>query len=810
MATLPSLEQLLVSLAQALGAASAATGSQADAWIARTLDPDTQAALGARQLELLLAALDLDPADESTADAMARLLHFGQSRWTVVDNLLATGEATPAQLAWLVGGWIVAPHAGRQIALRQLQAPRDAGMPADRFWYAPVAVLDKGRSRVTLPVEQVLAWVDGLLDGGLAGLAARDGASADGNANGNAAAGTDAALLADWRAGRLPEPADLRRLFADDARLRFADPADAPAPVVIRRRLLIARAVQWLYFRLGELLDGARFDARDADRQTNHALQLFDLHAMAHNLTMAAARASDDSTEQDADFERRVPDPLRYGPFASVLPSHQRQGIRAALQLLERRFARLAPEAPLGNLLAYSPEQQQALTRDTADFLHGATDTHERLHAAKADLRNKPHWKRVELLTDFDLVLDLARDRDFGLPLRQMLARRAAQLADTPARELDLICVELAQRLDGDDRRHRADGAAAEVEALLARARANPAAPRFAPALGHFEALHAIALGDFARAGRAFDAALAAAGTVGIGRQRTLLAHDAFALRAGRPWMGDIEADFHRLVSYGLFLGKPADALPDFDSWAAEAAQHFRTELHWPYAGPLRREPRPAESMRKWVEAVSKFGAARDWPGLTRWLGHTLKPGKAVRDAHGDTLLTLLLATRATFLERARELEAVAPDDKALALLAGMRERWPELLVTVVRACPWLAGESDFALRTPLMLAAAAGDAATLAALLDAGAPADAQDALGRGALHAAVAGGSADCLRLLLARAPGLADVVAHDGASALHAAARLGADDLARELLAAAPRLAGLRDARGRTAQVAQPATA
>ena len=90
---------------------------------------------------------------------------------------------------------------------------------------------------------------------------------------------------------------------------------------------------------------------------------------------------------------------------------------------------------------------------------------------------------------------------------------------------------------------------------------------------------------------------------------------------------------------------------------------------------------------------------------------------------------------------------------------------------------PEQANLADFKGQTPLMLAANEGDVELVHLLLEAGADVDAQDYIGRTALHSAVTGRSAKCVELVLDRAPQVSSRVTHDeGNTALHTSVRMG----------------------------------
>ena len=135
------------------------------------------------------------------------------------------------------------------------------------------------------------------------------------------------------------------------------------------------------------------------------------------------------------------------------------------------------------------------------------------------------------------------------------------------------------------------------------------------------------------------------------------------------------------------------------------------------------------------------------------------------------------------------------------AQLQGMLAGWKYALRLMIEEWPEQAIMADFKGQTPLMLVADHGDVAQvtlLAPLSDV----NAQDLLGRTALHAAVASRSPECVHAVLEQLPAVDDKVSIDEKNtALHTAVRFGHPECVRLISDAFPSLLDKRNAEGVT---------
>src|SRR3546814_6968971 len=146
--------------------------------------------------------------------------------------------------------------------------------------------------------------------------------------------------------------------------------------------------------------------------------------------------------------------------------------------------------------------------------------------------------------------------------------------------------------------------------------------------------------------------------------------------------------------------------------------------------------------------------ANTDWDGLQNWLkAHEKKINKNLKDARRNSILMVWM--------------------KLFPLLrSDIRANMSTCIGVLLDAWPAQARIADFKGQTPLMLAADGGDT-ELVRLLAPLSDVDAQDYLGRTAMHAAASGRSPDCVQLILERQPHVADKLADaEKNTALHTA--------------------------------------
>lgn len=130
-------------------------------------------------------------------------------------------------------------------------------------------------------------------------------------------------------------------------------------------------------------------------------------------------------------------------------------------------------------------------------------------------------------------------------------------------------------------------------------------------------------------------------------------------------------------------------------------------------------------------------------------------------------------------------------------------DRVRSFLLALITAWPEQTRMSDFKAQTALMLAANDGEVAIVQGMLSGGADIDAQDYLGRTALHAAVTAGSLACVEQLMVARPDIHKSTFAESQSVLHTAVRIGDVQIVKALATAFPVLLDATNSRGNTPQ-------
>ena len=215
--------------------------------------------------------------------------------------------------------------------------------------------------------------------------------------------------------------------------------------------------------------------------------------------------------------------------------------------------------------------------------------------------------------------------------------------------------------------------------------------------------------------------------------------------------------------------------IPAFEDAAARCEEHFWTVLYQPYAGIEPLDHGDQETVLRETFGLIETG---NWDGLQAWLKRRARDfrKKSLRSARCDSVLLQWMKMQdwcGQILSNAIRMAPLHFADKNSAHGEKRREAMQMLLAE----WPEQANLADFKGQTPLMLAANEGDVELVHLLLEAGADVDAQDYIGRTALHSAVTGRSAKCVELVLDRAPQVSSRVTHDeGNTALHTSVRMG----------------------------------
>lgn len=245
---------------------------------------------------------------------------------------------------------------------------------------------------------------------------------------------------------------------------------------------------------------------------------------------------------------------------------------------------------------------------------------------------------------------------------------------------------------------------------------------------------------------------------------------------------------YRQMIASGFY----EEAVPAIEDAAKAVEECFWSVLYRPYSDSDRRRPGAKDSlaevaMRGWLLVID---------GNTQKFQHWLKESReALRQREKVTLRrnSVLLYW----------LKVVTPYERALESnyeVLNFRMRFEAAVSALLETYPNQAGMVDFKKQTPLILAADHGWVRLVEALLPYS-DVNAQDHLGRTALHAAAARRSVMCVSLLLAGDPDVSLVTKDEKHSVLHTAVRVGCVECVREIVDEFPGLLFQENADGLT---------
>ena len=797
-------------------------------------------------LDDLLASLDLEA--EASAYALRHFLDWANF-YKSVQLRTWTRQASAQQVIWHLAGHVHAPFLGRSLAFWAMDDALGQGMPGGRFWFLPT--LNAVTGKVEEPVANVLDWLLNLYATPIRSLRAGLGAGA---ASLNDKADSFERNLYNWRTvspypktisemfpdefdcnsdvvfrgtfapepqASLPERAAAARAFVQakgmnaellrdeipmvgEGRIESVLNADAspdetehfvlllsqrygrPSARTIRQRFGVARMCQEAYRALSQFLQ-VKGSAQEGDPSRNKVLQLTAILSRCYNLTIEA-REKCGHLGEDAEnryFESMLAPWEALGPFIGLLHSRKAHAADDVASLLCRIFSNLTAEDGLRDMLPFAPKQFARFVLDTMQNTQTEVAEVERAKALKKRVQKSSPFRALQEETDFKAVQQLALDVDLGERARLMGARRLAELAATPDEVVQAGLAELGVLIDCTIK-HRTPDVGSRVPQLIESLNAQVAASGWKAPLLSFEAKHLLALNDWPKALAKFREALDACSERSFGPLRGEIARDgwAVALAMGR-FQVDQENFYRNMLDYGAIEAKNATNVTMEDT-ALLVADYFWSDLYKPYA-ELARKPQSLQVQAGGaLEDAARLILKDDQEGLNSWLTkHQRTLARAhLKDVRGGTVLTLWLkiSNDVRFLE--------------------VRPKWISAIERLIEMWPAQAGIADFKGQSPLMLAADAGLDNLVIRLLDCpGASLDAQDYIGRTALHAAVTGGNLACLEMMLDRQPDMTKVTQGEAQTVLHTAARLGRREMASRILDAYPFLSGLKNVHGRT---------
>lgn len=850
MARIPSFEEALLEIHQSLGLVGYTT-IQKNRFSDLGMALDSQVEMTSELLQGIFKALDLD--EQACQDLMHGIMSHANFH-KALELRTWTGNASQEQVLWHSLAYSFVPGIARRVAFwslpdRGLRQPLDSGMPGGRFWFLPH--WDREENLISLPVPQVIDWLLDLL-GQSIGKSVESLATEKGRGNLNSE--TAIRTLHNWRTGTLPKsvakiaeifpdgmdlvfqgiyspdfslpenelirsalafiqskgldaeklqceiPMTLERLkeaLGSDAsaeeqlelvhllRLRYAKPDMA----IIRLRLKVARLVQDGYTRLlKSLCPGVENTCTDP--QKNKLLQLIVLFEMVYNLTIAAWKNGASERDENEWFEANLHPWDAEDVLLSIVPSRFRTAYQELAHRLSQKFQSLTSEAPLEDFIPVSPEHTPAFIERKIRVIEDERLEFEKLHRLQKRIRSASPWRALQNEDNFWVISQVAGDDEMRLDIREMATQRMRELARTSGQRIAAICNELT-RLQSLREKQCPKDIQAQVQRLLDEAEPHASTNEWRPVLLMQKAKHCLAQNDISGAHSAFKAAMEACSEQSCGGLRGEAALNAWGtdLIMNKLNRRNHELYYRNMLEYMEY----PQGVPSFEDAATRCEEIFWTTLYQPYPGVERFEY--GNSALAFKEIFGLIEKA-NWDGLEKWLEKNSKDfrKKSLQEARCNSVLLQWMKFD-KFMRPVSNREVQVPPSispQLLVKMAAHREHRREAIGVLLRAWPEQINLSDFKGQTPLMLAADNNDDALTNIFLNAGADVNAQDYLGRTALHSAVTGRSPKCVTLILERLPNVSTHVSNgEGNTVLHTAVRMGHPECVRLIIEEFPGL-------------------
>lgn len=583
--------------------------------------------------------------------------------------------------------------------------------------------------------------------------------------------------------------------FVQHVTIRYA----APDMATIRQRLRVARLVQAGYQDLVKYLCPDLQPEQVHDPRQNKVLQLISLFETIYNKSIQAWHYGNTEAEQDAWFEAQFPPLSFYDRLLVIQPSLDWQ---TRVNLLAERFTRhfltLQPEDGLENFAAANKDDWLATLKPWLKRIQSELEEDQSVENLREKVRAGSPQRAMLAVNSFWVLSQFVQSEGLTDWIRQCALERMKKLAVSPQERGSVLSLELGFLLNADSCLHF-ENACQKVQALLDTAQADTEAwEEWKAPLLRFRAKHALFESRVAEAEKDFKAALEACSEQAYGGLRGEIARDGFATAIVRGALNpQTHARYYRNMLH--FMEFP-NGVPSFEDAAVECEEFFWSTLYQPYPGvELFDGPGKANSVAVLKETFGLIETA-NWDGLRDWMARNARHFRDgnLKDVRRSSVLMQWLKLLHEFESKMPMMRSMMPPEllgefgKVEVLMQNRREAIRLLL----EAWPEQARIADFKGQTPLMLVADNGDA-ELTHLLVPLSDINAQDYLGRAALHAAVAGHSSPCLGAILDANPDVLKVSEGEGNTALHTAVRFAWLIGVRLIVEAYPGLAGHKNA-------------
>ena len=842
MAHLPTFEEILSEVYVCLGLGALPSKSRFTGY---KMEVDGHVDRIQSLLQQIFDALELDEC--ARRDALRVVEKLG-GILKAIELKTWTGNASQQQVLWHTLACIHVPVWARNFAFWSLHnverdlPPMDAGMPGGEFWFLPTQ--SQKTSKLEMPLAKVLAWLLDLLEepslaSGASRLAgdAFKGSEVDPESltrklrywcttykpqsadeidklfpegldlffPGALPSAKDKTpdeqfenalkLIVDRRklsveqlSEQIPMTPERLRLVFDgsasekenetfvcDVAIRYA----APDMATVRQRLRVARLVQAGYQDLVKYLCPDLQPEQAHDPRQNKVLQLISLFETIYNKSIQAWHYGNTEAEQDAWFEAQFPPLSFYDRLLVIQPSLDWETrVPLLAERLTRHFLTLQPEDGLEDFVAAKKGDLVATLKPWLKRIQSELEEDKSLESLREKVRAGSPKRAMQAENSFWVLSQFVQSDGLTDWIRQCALERMKELATSPLERGSARLIELDFLLNAGSRSRPKD-AREQVQALLDAAQADTEAwEQWKVPLLRLRAKHALFESRVAEAERDFKAALEACSERAFGSLRGEIAQDGFATAVVSGALNPKNhAPYYRNMLHFMEFPK---GVPLFEDAAAKCEEFFWSTLYQPYPGVDPFEgPGKANTIAVLKETFGLIQTA-DWDGLRAWMAKNARHFRDnnLKDVRRSSVLM-------QWLKLPQELLSVFSMQNCREAIRLLLEAWPEQ-----------ARIADFKKQTPLMLVADNGNA-DLTSLLVSLSDINAQDYLGRTALHAAVAGHSSPCLGAVLDANPDVLKVSEGEGNTALHTAVRFAWLIGVRMIVEAYPGLAGYKNA-------------
>lgn len=579
--------------------------------------------------------------------------------------------------------------------------------------------------------------------------------------------------------------------FVRNVAIRYA----APDMATVRQRLRVARLVQAGYLDLVKYLCPALLPEQAHDPRQNKVLQLISLFETIYNKSIRAWHYGNTEAEQDAWFEAQFPPLSFYDRMLVIQPSLDWETrVNLLAERLTRHFLMLQPEDGLEDFVAAKKDDLLATLQPWVKRIQLELEEDQGVENLQEKVRSGSPKRAMQAENNFWVLSQFVQSDGLTDWIRQCALARMKELAASSLERGNVRLLELGFLLNVDSRSRPKD-AREQVQSLLDSVQADAEAwEQWKAPLLRFRAKHALFESRVADAEKDFKAALDACSERAYGGLRGEIARDGFATAIVRGAMNpQNHVPYYRNMLH--FMEFP-NGVPSFEDAAAECEEFFWSTLYQPYPGVEVFEGPGKGNISAVLKETFGLILTADWDGLRDWMARNARYFREdnLKDVRRSSVLILWLKWLTGLDDKMPLIRSMTPPEllPELGKLDAHRQNCQEAIRLFLEIWPEQARIADFKKQTPLMLVADHGSA-DLTSVLVPLSDINAQDYLGRTALHAAVAGHSSPCLAAILDANPDVQKVSEGEGNTALHTAVRFAWLIGVRMIVEAYPELAG-----------------